>query len=278
MKDRLMLLVAVVAGLVATALTFVYLEAATSDAEDLAPVRTMQVLFTVDDLPANTVIDADKHLRSETINIDATPGIARGAVKASDRSAVDGRPISSPVPAGVPLLYSHLTQVQDVDLGPGMRAMAITVDRENLMGGILVPGDHVDLVVSYRKEAEPKAPATAEGQGPEAAIGAMMSQVMDQLGQGGGSSIPSQWISEVVLSNVRIIAVGTALSGSRQAQMYGMAAGGGARGGSTITLELSSAQALELIRVQAGGKNMLTVLLRPEDTSGEAATSTLTGG
>ena len=277
MKDRLMLLVAVVAGLVATALAFVYLEAASADAGDTAEVRTMEVLFTMADLPANAVIDADQDLRVETINIDATPGIARGAVKASDRSAVDGRPISSPVPAGVPLLYSHLTQIQDVDLGPGMRAMAITVDRENLMGGILVPGDRVDLVVSYQMEEPPPTTTDMEDVGPEAAIGNMMSQVMSQLGQAGGSSIPSKWISEVVLSNVRIIAVGTALSGSRQAQMYGMASGG-SRGGSTVTLELSADQALELIRVQANGKNPLTLLLRPEDTSGEAATSTLTGG
>ena len=277
MKDRLMLLVAVVAGLVATALAFVYLEAATADAEDTAEVRTMEVLFTMDDLPANAVINADRDLRVETINIDSTPGIARGAVKASDRSAVDGRPIGSPIPAGVPLLYSHLTQIKDVDLGPGMRAMAITVDRENLMGGILVPGDHVDLVVSYQMEEPTPDLADTGDLDPEAAIGNMMNQVMSQLGQAGGSSIPSKWISEVVLSNVRVIAVGTALTGSRQAQMYGMASGG-SRGGSTVTLELSADQALELIRVQANGKNPLTLLLRPEDTSGEAATSTLTGG
>ena len=277
MKDRLMLLVAVVAGLVATALAFVYLDAAAADAEDIAPPKTMQVLFTLNDLPANAVIDAARDLRVETINIDATPGIARGAVKASDRNAVDGRPISSPVPAGMPLLYSHLTQIQDVDLGPGMRAMAITVDRENLMGGILVPGDHVDLVISYQREEPPKEAANMADVGPEAAISDMMSQVMGQLGQMGGSSVPSKWVSEIVLSNVRIIAVGTALSGSRQAQMYGMSTAGG-RGGSTVTLELSADQALELIRVQANGKNPLTLLLRPEDTSGEAATSTLTGG
>ena len=272
-----MLLVAVAAGLVATALAFVYIDSATSAAEDVPPPPTMQVLFTVDDLMANAVIDAEQDLRVETINIDATPGIARAAVRASDRAAVDGRTIGSPVPAGVPLLYAHLTQVQDVDLGPGMRAMAITVDRENLMGGILVPGDRVDIVVSYQKESErPTEPPPSTSA--EDAIGAMMGQVMSQIGAvGGGSSVPSEWIAEEVLSNVRVIAVGTALSGSRQAQMYGMAAGS-ARGGSTITLELSQAQALELIRVQANGQNPLTLLLRPLDTSAEAAVSTLSGG
>ncbi len=69
MKDRLMLLVAVIAGLVATALAFVYIDSATSEAGELAEVRTMQVLFTRDDLAANAVIQADQDLRVETINI-----------------------------------------------------------------------------------------------------------------------------------------------------------------------------------------------------------------
>lgn len=276
MKDRLVVLIAVIAGLVATVLAFVYIDSATTTADDDAGVRTMKVLFAVEDLPANAVIEADRDLREETINIDATPGIARAAVKASDRSAVNGRPISSPLPAGVPLLYAHLTQIQDVDLSPGMRAMSITVGRENLMGGILVPGDHVDIVVSYQKESPTPQASVEEGAGPEAQLGAMMGQVMSQLGQVGGSSVPSQWVSEEVLTNVRVIAIGLALSGSRQAQMYGLAAMGSG-GGSTVTLELSPPQALELIRVQANGRNPLTLLLRPEDTSGESATSTLSG-
>ena len=58
MKDRLMLFVAVVAGLVATVLTFVYIDSTTSE-DDAAPVRTLEVLFTINDIPANSSIDAD---------------------------------------------------------------------------------------------------------------------------------------------------------------------------------------------------------------------------
>jgi Flp pilus assembly protein CpaB len=275
MKDRLMLFVAVVAGLVATVLTFVYIDSTTSE-DDAAPVRTLEVLFTINDIPANSSIDADADLRVETINIEATPGIARGAVKVTDRAAVDGRPISAPIPAGVPLLYSHLTPVQDVDLGAGMRAIAISVSRENLMGGILVPGDRVDIVVSYEApKAPPAAPAPTGGDDPEAMVANMMGGLMGQLGDMGGSSVPSDWVAEEVLSNIRVIAVGSALSGSRQSQMFGM--GGGGKG-STITLELSPQNALELIRAQANGKNPLTLMLRPGDASVESATSSLTGG
>lgn len=276
MKDRLMLLIAVIAGLAATALAFVYIDSATVTADEAPPAKTLEVLFTINDLAANAVIDADTDLKVETINVDATPGIARGAVKASERSVVNGRPVSAPIPAGTPLLYSYLTQVQDVDLGVGMRAMSITVDRENLMGGLLVPGDYVDIIVSYRKAEEKEAPAdNAASDSTEDILANAMSEMLGGLGS--TSTVPSEWVSEEVLGNVRVIAVGRALSGSRQAQMYGMASGGS--GGSTITLEVTSAQALDLIRAQANGSNPLTLLLRPQDTSGEStARSTLTGG
>lgn len=274
-----MLLVAAIAGLAATALAFLYIQSATNEIEEVVPPQTLKVLFAIEDLAPNSIIDAQKDLREETIVIDSTPGLARAAVKASERAAVDGRPISSPVPAGVPLLYAHLTEIKDVNIGAGMRAMAISVTAESLMGGILVPGDHVDILVSYQMEekeekVEPTTPDANDG-GAQAAITDMMGAMMGQLGSLGGS-VPSEWVTEDVLLDVRIIAVGSALSGSRQAQLFGLSGGSGRS--STVTLEITPAQARELVRVQAGGRNPLTLLLRPEDTSGESATSSLTGG
>jgi Flp pilus assembly protein CpaB len=153
--------------------------------------------------------------------------------------------------------------------------MAISVSPESLMGGILVPGDHVDILVSYQLEKEVTAEPSKESNDPQAAIGDMMNAVMSSLGSAGGS-VPSQWVTEDVLIDVRIIAIGSALSGSRQAQMFGVSGGSGRS--STVTLELTPTQARELVRVQANGRNPLTLLLRPEDTSDESATSSLTGG
>ncbi len=272
-----MLLVAAVAALAATFLAFLYIENATNQIEEIVPPQTLDILFTVEDLAPNSVIDAQKDLRVVTVVVDNTPEYARAAVKASDRGAVDGRPITSPVPAGVPLFYAHLAPIKDVDIGAGMRAMAINVSSESLMGGILVPGDHVDILVSYQLDKDTTAEPAAGGDpnDPTAAIGDMMSAVMDQLGSAGGS-VPSQWVTEDVLLDVRIIAVGSALSGSRQAQLFGISGGSGRS--STVTLELTPFQARELVRVQANGRNPLTLLLRPEDTSGESSTSSLTGG
>lgn len=280
MKDRLLLLIAVVAGLVATVLAFVYIDASATDPAEAAPTRTIDVLFAVEDLPANAVIDADRDLRVETISVDETPGLARSVVKAADKNAVDGRPISSPLPAGMPLLFSHLTEIRDVDLDPRKRAMAISVSRENLMGGLLVPGDRVDIVVSYQlPEERSEADMGSAGAGtadPASMVNSMMSGIMGQMGSLGGSSVPSRWTSETVLANVRVIAVGTSLSGSRQAQMFGLAGGSG--GGSTITLELTTEEALLLIKMQANGANPLTLLLRPDASRADAVTGSALSG
>ena len=282
MKDQLMLLVAVVAGLVATALAFFYIDSATATVEEVAPPNLVEVLMTVSDLPANHQIEAAADLRGEFIDADLSPGLAMGAIKASDMSAVEGRPISSPIAAGVPLLYAHLTPIQDMELGAGMRAMAISVSGENMMGGLLVPGDRVDIWVTYMKpkEANP-APAPAPGQGIdpqidgiEAMMATMANSVLSQVGTFAGSQSPDDWVTEEVLGNVRIIAVGNSLTGSRQAMAYGMS-GGGRGGASTITIEVAPHQAKELIGSRGNGVNSLTLLLRPKS---EVATGVPFGG
>jgi len=272
-----MLLVAVVAALAATVLAFLYIDGATRQVEEIAPPQTMDVLFAVEDLPANSAIDAQADLRVGKINIDNTPDFARAAIPATERMAVHGRTISSPLPAGVPLFHAHLTEIKDVNIQPGMRAMAITVNKESLMGGILVPGDHVDILVSYQleKEKPQNAGGSSNSNDPTAALGDVMEAMMSQLNSTSGS-VPSEWVTEDVLLDVRIIAVGSALTGSRQAQVFGIS--GSSSKGSTVTLELTPQQARELVRVQANGRNPLTLLLRPDDTSGESATSSLTGG
>ena len=262
--NRLMLIIAIVAGVMATVLAFTYINSATSAAEEQEPEPQISVLFVVNDLPANHALDPEADLREGAIGAITSPGLARSAVKADERASLRGLRISSPLPAGVPLLYSHLEAVTDVALAPGMRAMAIDVRAANLMGGILVPGDRVDIVVSYRRPADPADVPEFDPQNPQAGIGAMMGQALSQVGGG----VPTDWEVEEVLTNIRVIAIGSQLTFSRQAQMYGVAGGGGG-GSSTVTLEVTSDQAKALIRATAGGGNPLTLLLRPPHTPAE---------
>jgi len=266
--NRLMLVIAIVAGILATVLAFTYINSATSTAQEQEPEPQVSILFVVNDLPANHVLDPELDLRVDTVGALTSPGLARAAVKAEERASLRGLRINGPLPAGAPLYYANLTSVQDVDLGPGLRAMAISVRSANLMGGILVPGDHVDIIVSYKKPVEPADVPEFDMQNPEAGLGAVMGQVMGQaLGQGG---VPSDWEAEEVLTDIRVIAIGERLTVSRQAHMYGVAGTGQAGGSSTVTLEVTPDQAKALIRAMAGGGNPITLLLRPAGTPAES--------
>ena len=255
--NKLMLIIAVVAGLMATVLAFTYINSATSAVDE--PEPQAEVLFVVNDLPANHPIDPTTDLRPQMVGAVTSAGLVRAAVKAEERESLRGLPISAPLPAGVPLLYSHLTEVQDLDLKPGMRAMSINVQAANLMGGILVPGDHVDIIASFPVAMEPTALPEFDIENPEAALGALMGQVMSQ------ASPLGEWAAEEVLSNVRVIAIAGQLTFSRQAHLFGASGLGGGGGANTITLELTPEQAIKLIQATSGGSNPITLLLRPED-------------
>ena len=253
-NNRLLLVVAVAAGILATILAFTYIREAKERVEAREIEETTDVLFTLRDLPANHPLTAED-LRVEAVGVETSYGLARGAVKATEFDAVVGRRIGAPMPAGVPLLYSNLEPITDVELAEGTRAMAITVDSANMMGGLLVPGDRVDVIVSYRRMPQPELEGV-DLENPEASIGAVMQQVMGQ-----GSLVPTDWEAEEVLTDIRVIAVGKFLTASRQAQLFGVTGVGG--GSSTITLEVTPDEARELIRATAGGNNPLTLLLRP---------------
>jgi Flp pilus assembly protein CpaB len=260
-----MLVIAVVAGILATVLAFSYISSATSAVEEQEPEPKIPVLFVVGDLPANHPLDPETDLRVDSVGAVTSPGLARSPVKAEERESLRGLRISGPLPAGVPLLYSHLTSVQDINLAAGARAMAIDVSAANLMGGILVPGDHVDIIVSYMKPKDPAAVPEFDAENPGAAMGQLMGQMIGQA----GASVPSDWEAEEVLTDIRVIAIGESLTVSRQAHMFGVAGGSGG-GSSTVTLEVTTEQAKKLIRSTAGGANPLTLLLRPPGTPTDA--------
>lgn len=257
--NRVMLLIAVVAGLMAMILAFAYINSATNSLEQQQAEPTESVLFVTNDLPANHVLDPDVDLRTGRIGVQTSPGLARAALKADEFEAVRGQRITSPIPAGMPLLYSHLATIQDLELTRGMRAMSIDVDDAGLLGGILVPGDHVDILVSYPVAEEPgQPPAPMDTSDPQAALGAVFAQVMSQ------SVDPAQWQAEMVLSDVRVLAIGAQLGLSRQQQMFGRETGlGGFANSNIVTLEVTIEQALNLVRASSGGANRISILLRP---------------
>lgn len=273
MSNRLMMVIAVVTGLIATALAFLYIQSATSAVERENREDSVKVLFLAGDLPANHLIDPEKDVLERSIGVVTNAGVARNAVKAFERDTLRGQRLNRPLFAGAPLLYSDLAKVLTLEIGPGNRAVSIPVDAASTFGGMLVPNDRVDIVVSY-KIPPPDATRPLTGvdpNNPTSAINAMLGRVIAQ------TSLPTEWQAEVVLQNVRVAAIGDRLSASRQQFSFAQEQFGGA-GSNIITLDVSPDDAIKLIEARAGGGNPITLLLLPSREALRAAEAASASG
>lgn len=257
-NNKFLLLIAIVAGVFATALAFTYIQNTTSNIQsEKEPLE--RVLKVKLDLPAGHVIDPDKDLSDEFVPARTFASFVKGLVKADEKESMRGTVLGRPVPAGAFLTYADAATIPDMNLAPGTRAIGIKVKPQNLMGGLLVPGDRVDIVATYRIPSQTNkgnAPAI-DTSNPQAAIGAIFSKMADQ------TAYPDEFKSMEILSNVRVIGIGGSMGSSRQQFMFtGDSTSGG--GDKVITLEVTSEQAVELIQAAAASKDTLTLLLRPE--------------
>ncbi|MDB5726099.1 MAG: cpaB [Novosphingobium sp.] len=106
---------------------------------------------------------------------------------AADISKLLGTVVRNPITAGQPVTLGSLVAPGDrgflaAALGPGMRAVTITVSSKTGVGGFIFPGDHVDLLLTQTV-----------------------------TGQGGGDSSPLK-TTETILRNLRILATDQATS------------------------------------------------------------------
>lgn len=266
-SNKLMLIIAIVAGVVATVMAFTYISSATKAAETGPEEAQVSIVLALANLPANKVLNPDTDLTTANFGVSSNAGMINAAVKADELESLRGRRINDPIPAGMPVLYAHLAGIMDIELAPASRAMGITVSDEAILGGILVPGDRVDIMVTYQKKEEMPAMDSADVpafdiNNPAALIGAVMNQGMQQ------SMAPSSWEVEEILQNIRVIAIGDRLGKSRQQHVYSRESGmedfmGGASPVNILTLEVTIEQSKQLIKAMAGGKNNVHLLLRP---------------
>jgi pilus assembly protein CpaB len=154
-------------------------------------------------------------------------------------TAMVGTLVRTPILAGEPILRSKLVRagaagVMAVTLDPGNRAMAVPLSAESAVGGFILPGDHVDIV---------------------------MSRQIDASG-GGAAGGPKQVVASVVLNNVRILAIDQNNAGPDK---------GVAQVGATATVEVSPEQAQQLVVAKAMGQ--LTLVLRSYADAAGPATS-----
>jgi pilus assembly protein CpaB len=203
--------------------------------ETTAPVKTIEILVASNDLPRGQILKA-QDLRWQEWPADYRPAGALARNEAPDAAQNHaGSIVLGTISAGEPIRREKLVKAEgggfmSAILPSGMRAMAISIDSRgsNSVGGFILPNDRVDVIRIYRDEDSSKA---------------------------GGTDVQ---ISETVLSNIRVLAIGSNLQ-ERAADKTA--------NGETATLEVTAGQAEQLTLAQKVGQ--LSLALRSLADAGQ---------
>jgi pilus assembly protein CpaB len=136
-----------------------------------------------------------------------------------------GSVVRSAVSEGEPVSARHLLQAGEAGfmsavLGPGMRATSVPISAETGAGGFILPGDRVDVIVSYEVEEE-------------------------------GGTRRRFFVAETVVENARILAIDQSFGDDPDAE--------GVVVGETATLELTPEQANAVVLAVARGEISLSL-------------------
>ena len=195
--------------------------------EAVPSVKTVGVLVATRDLPMGVLTAASDFRWQEWPSDNVPPPAIRKADVATPPEDVVGAITRQPIVANEPILKEKLLKMQGSGfmsalLPQGYRAVAINIDTtgSSTAGGFILPNDRVDVLRVMRDE----------------------------------NARTNEYISETILQNVRVLAIGQALT-DKNAQ-------GTAVGSNTATLELSPRQVEQIISAQRMGGGTLTLALR----------------
>jgi Flp pilus assembly protein CpaB len=167
MKRRVYLIVAVVLALIAAGLT-------------LRAQHTVAVVVATHNVSAGSQL-ADSDVQLQSIHEDNVPA---GALNTTGQAA--GKYVSWPLTAGEPVLANALTGqrsggdvVAGYNVPTGYRAVAIPLTPAAAVGGMLSPGDHVDVYATPNGQAGSN--ATSSSQSGSVAPG--FAPITDLIGQ-----------------------------------------------------------------------------------------------
>ena len=166
-------------------------------------------------------------------------GKAAGALGAAASDAVNnpaegkgaaflGAIVRQPITANEPLIAAKVVRagasgVMAVTLDSGLRAVALPLTAENAAGGFILPGDHVDVLLT--RQVDSAAAATA-------------------------ASTTHGFVTSTVMRNVRVLAIDQNMAAQKTASAVG----------ATATVEATPKQAEYLVLAKASGT--LTLALR----------------
>jgi pilus assembly protein CpaB len=152
------------------------------------------------------------------------------------RSIQSGEPMNAEM-----VIKQGDSSVTAANIAPGMRAITINVTQPAGVAGLILPGDHVDVVVN--------------------------TSIRDLAGLEGWKDVVVRYASETILMNLRVVAINQKLSHDPK--------DGVAEPGNLVTLEVSPQQAEKLLVAQQLGPLSLTLrsmVAAPSDPKGQTFT------
>lgn len=228
MSNKKVLLLALVCGLLTAVAVNLYLKAVR---EAATSVKTKKVAVATARIPARSLLTAEMVVFKD-IPVDYAHGSA-----VSDPSQVLGYTARTEIERGEQVLQTKLVPRESTgntlafSIPLGMRAMAIPVDEQTGVGGLLAPGDRVDVLGTVEIEIASTDPNV---------------------------NTVREIKTHVILQNTEVLAVGKNFIDPNSQQQDGK---GGQEGGSTVTLAVPADKMQFLAHVSSKGKLYLT--LRP---------------
>ncbi|MBN1193698.1 MAG: Flp pilus assembly protein CpaB [Coriobacteriia bacterium] len=156
------LIVALVIGGVAAVLSARYLTQARSTIE--AESEPIEVLVAQEDIPRG--VSGEELLANGLIVLEEVPRrfVASGAI--SSEKALEGRVLADPLSAGEQVTEGRFELPSTAGLAysiPGeLLALSIPVDEVQGVSGLVKPGDHVALFVTFEEDQQAEQPATTK--------------------------------------------------------------------------------------------------------------------
>jgi len=126
-----------------------------------APIDGPEVLVATRALPIGTILDATA-LKFQPWPKELVDG-AYYLKERTDLKALQGTVVRNAITAGQPITQGALVKPGDrgflaAALGPGMRAVTVSVTAQGAVGGFVFPGDRIDLVLTQSVEGGDGAP------------------------------------------------------------------------------------------------------------------------
>lgn len=195
---------------------------ATATATASAPnqVNTVEVLVARQPIEVGTIVDESM--------IDKQPWpehlVADGFVTTTSRTNLVGMVARSSIQAREPFLLSKLANPNDANfmaasLAPGMRAVTIGTDAVTGVAGYLFPGDRVDVVLTHSVPEKILARSLGTDDAEVGEFGGvkLAPDGSRAPGAGVGTNL-DPIVSEVLVSNVRVLAVNVRTNVSKEGQ------------------------------------------------------------